>query len=455
MREMNFRGSSSIDAEAVAGGPLTVTQFNAIARQLIERNLPLLWIAGEISNFTRAPSGHCYFTLKDERAQVRCVMFRSRLQSVEFAPGNGMQVEVRAVPTLYEARGEFQLGVEVMRRAGLGALFEKFTRLKTKLEAEGLFASERKRLIPRFPTHIGVITSPAAAALRDVLTTLRRRMPSIPVVIYPTLVQGESAGTQIAAAIATADARAECDVLILCRGGGSIEDLWAFNEELVARAMAVCRIPIVSGVGHETDFTIADFVADARAATPTGAAEFVSPNRLELYARARVLETRLSRALRGGIEQRIQRIDLLGRQLIHPGARIAHQLRHLGHLHKRLRSAWTRVKDAAIRPLARASYHLAAARPDLNRLRTEQTQLRSRLVRSARQTLEREFALVARLEAHLHHLNPRQVLERGYAIVSTQDGGIVRTSAQLRVGDELRLDFAHGRADAKVSRTQD
>jgi exodeoxyribonuclease VII large subunit len=196
-------------------------------------------------------------------------------------------------------------------------------------------------------------------------------------------------------------------------------------------------------------------VAAARAPTPTGAAEFVSPNRLELNARARVLEARLSRALKGGIEQRVQQIDFLGRQLIHPGARIADQLRHLGHLHNRLRSAWTRVADAAIRPLARASYHLAAARPDLNRLRTEQTQLRSRLVRSARQTLDRKFALVARLEAHLHHLNPRQVLERGYAIVSTQDGEIVRGSAQLRVGDELRLDFARGRADAKVSKTQD
>ena len=297
---MNF-GNPPTDATAIAGGPLTVTQFNAIARQQIERNLPLLWIAGEISNFTRAPSGHCYFSLKDERAQVRCVMFRSRLQNLEFAPGNGMQVEVRAVPTLYEARGEFQLGVENMRKAGLGALFEKFARLKTKLEAEGIFASERKRPVPRFPRRIGVITSPAAAALRDVLTTLRRRMPSIPVIIYPTLVQGDSARTQIAAAIAIAGARAECDVLILCRGGGSIEDLWAFNEESVARAMVASPIPIVSGVGHETDFTIADFVADARAPTPTGAAELVSPNRVELYsARPRAqgaAESRLERAV--------------------------------------------------------------------------------------------------------------------------------------------------------------
>jgi exodeoxyribonuclease VII large subunit len=219
--------------------------------------------------------------------------------------------------------------------------------------------------------------------------------------------------------------------------------------------MIACPIPIVSGVGHETDFTIADFVADARAPTPTGAAEFVSPNRVELYARGRVLKARLSRALKGGIEQRIQQTDFLGRRLIHPGARISDQLRHLGHLHRRLSSAWTSSADAGLRPLARASYRLAAARPDLDRLRTEQTQMRSRLVRSARQTLDRQFAMVASLEAHLHHLNPRQVLERGYAIVSTQDGEIVRSSAQLRVGDELRLDLARGRADAKVSKTQD
>ena len=451
---MNF-GDPPTDATAIAGGPLTVTQFNAIARQQIERNLPLLWIAGEISNFTRAPSGHCYFSLKDERAQVRCVMFRSRLQSLEFAPGNGMQVEVRAVPTLYEARGEFQLGVENMRKAGLGALFEKFVRLKTKLEAEGIFASERKRPVPRFPRRIGVITSPAAAALRDVLTTLQRRMPLIPVIIYPTLVQGDSARTQIAAAIAIAGARAECDVLILCRGGGSIEDLWAFNEESVARAMVASPIPIVSGVGHETDFTIADFVADARAPTPTGAAELVSPNRVELYSGARALKARLSRALKDSIEQRIQQVDFLGRRLIHPGARIADQLRHLGHLHNRLRSAWTNRADAASRPLARASYRLAATRPDLDGLRAEQTQLRSRLARAARQTLDREMALVARLQAHLHHLDPRQVLERGYAIVSAQNGEIVRSGTQLRVGDEVRLDFARGHADAKVSKTQD
>jgi exodeoxyribonuclease VII large subunit len=342
-----------------------------------------------------------------------------------------------------------------MRRAGLGVLFEKFARLKAKLEAEGLFAPERKRAIPRFSRRIGVITSSSAAALRDVLTTLRRRMPSIPVVIYPTLVQGDTAAMQIAAAIAAASARAECDVLILCRGGGSIEDLWAFNEEVVARAMAACPIPIVTGVGHETDFTIADFVADARAPTPTGAAEFVSPNRVELSARARVLRARLGQAVKRGLEQRMQQADFLGRRLIHPGERIDDQLRQLTHLRSRLRLAWARNADAARLPLTRIAYRLAATLPDLDRLRAEQAQLRSRLIRSAGQALERQRALVSRLEAHLYHLSPRQVLERGYAIVSTANGQIVRGSGQLRAGDEVGLEFAHGRADARVTGTQD
>ena len=236
-------------AAAPSGRPLSVTQLNAMARQLVERSLPLLWVAGEISNFTRAASGHCYFSLKDERAQVRCVLFRSRVQGLEWTPGNGMQVEVRAAPSLYEPRGEFQLNVDFMRRAGLGALFEKFARLKERLEREGLFDRRLKRPLPRHPASVGVVTSSRGAALRDVLTTLRRRMPAIEVVIYPTLVQGEGAAQQIVAALASAGARAECDVVIVCRGGGSIEDLWCFNDEAVARAIRACPIPVVSGVG--------------------------------------------------------------------------------------------------------------------------------------------------------------------------------------------------------------
>ncbi|HEU5283357.1 MAG TPA: exodeoxyribonuclease VII large subunit [Burkholderiales bacterium] len=436
-----------------SGVPLSVTQLNAIARQLLERNLPLLWVAGEISNCTRAPSGHLYFSLKDERAQVRCVLFRGRAQYLDWNPGNGMQVEVRAAPSLYEPRGEFQLTVDFMRRAGLGVLFEKFARLKAKLEQEGLFASGRKRPLPRHPARIGLVTSPRAAALRDVLSTLRRRLPRLPVVIYPAPVQGEGAGAQVAAAIRTAGERRECDVLILCRGGGSIEDLWAFNEEPVARAMAACPIPIVTGVGHETDFTIADFVADVRAPTPTAAAELASPDRAELAARLRAVEGRAQRCLLRALEQRTQQVDFLARRLVHPGRWIEERRRHLAHLCNRLGSALARGVAGRALPVSRLAHRLAAAAPDFDRLRREQGHLRARLVRAQQVRMDRRAEHLARLRSHLAHLDPRQVLQRGYSIVTTEQGGIVRSSAELRAGDAVRLEFGQGEAGARITRT--
>ncbi len=257
---------------------LPVSLLVSSARLILERHLGLCWVSGEISNFTRAASGHCYFNLKDDQAQVRCVFFRHKAQHAGFALKDGLQVEVRATPSIYEARGEFQLNVEVVRLAGVGALYERFARLKARLEAAGWFAEERKRPLPAHPRAVGIVTSLRAAALRDVLTTLRRRWPALPVIIYPAGVQGASAAPELAAAIRTANARAEVDVLIVCRGGGSIEDLWPFNEEIVAQAIFDSALPVVSGVGHETDFTICDFVADVRAPTPTAAAELVSPD---------------------------------------------------------------------------------------------------------------------------------------------------------------------------------
>lgn len=259
------------------GGPavLSVSQLLRSARDMLERRFPLQWIAGEVSNLRPAASGHLYFTIKDESAQVDCVMFKSRAAVLDWEPADGLRVEVRALVTLYEPRGRFQLNVEGMRRAGLGPLYERFLKLKDKLEREGLFDADAKRPIPEHPAQIGVVTSLAAAALRDVLTTLRRRNPSIPVVVYPAPVQGEGAAAKLVQAFAAANARAECDVLLLVRGGGSIEDLWQFNEESLARAIRASAIPVVVGVGHETDFTIADFAADARAPTPTAAAEHI------------------------------------------------------------------------------------------------------------------------------------------------------------------------------------
>ena len=257
---------------------LTVSALNQAVARTLERSFPLAWVSGEISNFTRAASGHWYFTLKDDAAQVKSVMFRGRAQYAGFMPREGDKVEVRALVTLYAARGDYQLNVESIRRAGVGNLYEAFLQLKEKLAAEGMFDADRKRPLPQFARTIGIVTSPQAAALRDILTTLRRRAPHVCVILYPTPVQGEGAAQKIAQAISTASMRAECDVLLVCRGGGSIEDLWSFNHEHVARAIAACSMPVVAGVGHETDFTIADFAADVRAPTPTAAAELVSPD---------------------------------------------------------------------------------------------------------------------------------------------------------------------------------
>jgi exodeoxyribonuclease VII large subunit len=410
---------------------ISVTELNRYARELIERNLPLTWVAGEISNCKRYDSGHCYFTLKDAQAQVDCVMFRNRFQLLGWAPQDGMRVEVRALPTLYEARGKYQLNVDTMRRGGLGALYEAFERLKAKLEREGLFDPARKRPVPRFPRAIGVVTSLQAAALRDVLTTLRRRMPRLPVVIYPAPVQGPGAAERIAAAIGIASARGDCDVLLVCRGGGSIEDLWAFNEEVVARAILTCAIPVIAGVGHETDSTIADFVADVRAPTPTAAAALACPSCADLVTllarQARVLQ----RVTRRGLEDRMQRLDYLTRRLVHPGERIRHQAGELKHLASRLTAVWQhRLEDA----------------------QWETRDLGTKLREAARRGLESAQALVVRLDASLRHLNPRSVLERGYSITESP-GGIVRDGSKLAVGEDVTITFARGWAGAQVRRT--
>ena len=260
---------------------LTVTALNAQVARLLERSFPLTWIGGEISNFTRASSGHWYFTLKDDAAQVRAVMFRGKAQYAGFIPREGDKVEVRALVTLYGARGDYQINVEAIRRAGVGALFDAFLRLKDKLGAQGWFDQDRKRPLPLFARSIGIVTSPQAAALRDILTALKRRAPHVRVVLYPAPVQGQGAAERIANAIATASHRAEVDVLLVCRGGGSIEDLWSFNEEIVAHAIGNCSMPVIAGIGHETDFTIADFTADLRAATPTAAAELAATPRAD------------------------------------------------------------------------------------------------------------------------------------------------------------------------------
>jgi exodeoxyribonuclease VII large subunit len=431
---------------------VSVSELNRLARELLERKLPLMWVRGELSNLKRYDSGHCYFTLKDQDAQVDCVIFRHRLQHLDWRPENGMQVEVRACPTLYEARGKFQLNVEAMRRSGLGALYEAYEKLKQRLDREGLFDPQGKRPLPAFPRAIGVVTSLQAAALRDVLTTLKRRMPPASIIVYPAPVQGEGAAQKIAGAIGMAAGRAECDVLIVCRGGGSIEDLWAFNEEVVARAIHACPIPVITGIGHETDFTIADFVADVRGPTPTGAAEIATPDCVELERKLSHWRQRLSRVALRALEQRMQRLDYLSRRLVHPRERIRERLAALRHLVARLRACWHSALQERVWHVRELGAQVKSARIDPPRMLREQQELARRLQHAVNRRLETAAGVLSRTEAHLKHLSPQHVLERGYSITSTSGGRIVRDSAEIARDEAVRITFARGWATAQVKR---
>ena len=430
---------------------ISVSELNRLAKDALEQNLPLTWVAGEISNFKRYDSGHCYFTLKDAQAQVDCVMFRHKLQYLNWLPESGMQVEVRAYPTLYEARGKFQLNVEGVRRAGLGALYEAFERLKARLEKEGLFDAGRKRAPPRFPRAVGVVTSLQAAALRDVLTTLRRRLPMLPIIIYPSPVQGEGAAGKIAQMITIAGARGECDVLIVCRGGGSIEDLWAYNEEVVARAIYACPLPVITGIGHESDFTIADFVTDVRAATPTAAAERAVPDRADLGQQLKYQYDGLKRSMKRHLEDHMQRLDYLSRRLQHPGERIRNRLLHLNHLEARLGGGWRRQHETASWRVRELAQRHGFARPDLAALGRLGAELARRLGEAARGGMKTAATRLTAAEAHLRHLNPQLVLERGYSITETGAGHIVRDSAVLAARAEVKITFAKGWVAAQVT----
>ncbi len=412
---------------------LTVSSFASRIQRALEEALPAVWIQGEISNFTEATSGHWYFNLKDANAQIRCVMFRSRNQRLDWHPRNGLAIELKGPTTFYPPNGSCQITVESMRQAGVGKLFEAFTQLKEKLAAEGLFDEALKQPFPAHPMTIGIITSPAAAALRDVLTTLKRRSPATQIILYPTPVQGEGAAAQIARAIETAGQRAECDVLILCRGGGSIEDLWAFNEEIVARALAACPVPVIAGIGHETDFTIADFVADRRAPTPTAAAELVSTDRQGLLRQLAALGQRMGTLLQRRVEREGMRLDLVLRRL---QSTSRHTLQReelkLGRLRQRLVHPGERLRQ--------------------QKLGLEG--LRQRLSRAGKQHTERQRQTLQRLEAGLTHLNPEAVMSRGFSIVRNPAGAIIRSSHEIAAGQALEIAFAQGHAQAQVTQTE-
>ncbi|MGK5067179.1 exodeoxyribonuclease VII large subunit [Janthinobacterium sp. RT4P48] len=442
------------DSGFAAPPVLTVSALNQAVARLLERSFPLTWIAGEISNFTRAASGHWYFTLKDDGAQVRAVMFRGRAQYAGFTPREGDKVEVRALVTLYGARGDYQINVEAIRRAGVGALYEAFQRLKEKLAAQGLFDQERKRAIPMFARSIGIVTSPQAAALRDVLTALQRRAPHVAIILYPTPVQGQQAPEKIAHAIRTASARAECDVLLVCRGGGSIEDLWSFNDEAVAHAIADCSMPVISGVGHETDFTIADFAADLRAATPTAAAELAATPRADWLASLRADATDLRRAMRRRLDDAAQTLDRHNRRLLNPTAQLQQQ-------RLQLLALSTAMTHAARAPVIQSQHALERLRSRWAALRPDATVPRARLAEAQRrggaamaQLLTQRRHRLDGLAAQLELLNPQRTLERGYAILRDEKGAIVRSPAQLQARQNVNVRLAKGSAQVGIASVQ-
>lgn len=434
----------------------SVSEFVLQIRTLIERNCPLGWISGEVSNLVQAASGHIYFTLKDERAQIRCAMWRSKAQLLGFRLSEGMRVEVRAQATVYEARGDLQLSVESIRRAGLGSLFEAFLRLKAKLEAEGLFDAARKREIPARPAGIAIVTSASGAALHDILTILRRRAPSLPVTLYPTLVQGDAAAAQIAAAIALADSRAKQDgnaLLLVCRGGGGMEDLWAFNHEAVARAIAACQLPVISGVGHETDTTLADFAADLRAPTPSAAAEIASAGWFALRQQLPELGRALQKQMQQRINQSSQRMDDLQRRLVHPRTRLTRSSEHLAILGRQLQQMMrARQREARLRlesMTARLRICAPQTQPRFDDIAKLDIALQRAFTHRFDATRQRTVHLAARLEG----LNPDAVLARGYAIVRNGSGVIMRDSSSSQTGDPLEIQLARGRLKARVDKT--
>ncbi len=427
---------------------VTVSQLNRLVADLLEEALPLQMVRGEISNFVRAASGHWYFSLKDSSAQLRAVMFRGRAQTVGFMPREGVQVEVRGQVTLYQARGDFQLVVDSMRQAGAGNLYQQFLLLKEKLQAEGLFDAERKKPLPTAPKAIGVITSASGAALHDVLSTLARRAPAMPVYIFPSQVQGVDAPDRMIAAIRAAQLHGQCSVLLLVRGGGSIEDLWAFNDERLARVIAACPIPIISGVGHESDFTIADFIADQRAPTPTAAAVLAVADRREQWARLQQSTRALSQAWRRQFQNQEQRLDYAARMLRPPSAQWRERLLQLQGLGNRLRAAMNLQWTRAAHRFERAESRLRA--PDVESRQARVSQLQHRLGAAASAASQAGALQLHQLERRLRQASPQNTLLRGYSIVRKPGGGVIRQSTEVSQGESLEVMLAEGRLLTRV-----
>ncbi|BFT82623.1 exodeoxyribonuclease VII large subunit [Enterobacter pseudoroggenkampii] len=432
----------------------TVSRLNQTVRLLLEQEMGQVWISGEISNFTQPSSGHWYFTLKDDTAQVRCAMFRNSNRRVTFRPQHGQQVLVRANITLYEPRGDYQIIVESMQPAGEGLLQQKYEQLKARLSAEGLFDQQNKKKLPS-PAHcVGVITSKTGAALHDILHVLKRRDPSLPVIIYPTAVQGDDAPGQIVRAIELANARQECDVLIVGRGGGSLEDLWSFNDERVARAIFASLIPVVSAVGHETDVTIADFVADLRAPTPSAAAEVVSRNQLELLRQIQNGQQRLEMAMDYFLANRTRRFTQLHHRLQqqHPQLRLARQQTVLERLRQRMNVAVDAQLKRAVSRQQRVTQRLNQQNPQpkIYRAQTRIQQLEYRLAETLRARLSTTRERFGNAVTHLEAVSPLSTLARGYSVTTATDGKVLKQTKQVNTGDVLTTRLSDGWVESEV-----
>jgi len=437
----------------------TVSRLNREARAVLEGSFPLLWVEGEVSNLSRPASGHLYFTLKDPAAQVRCAMFRPKRLLLRFHPANGQHVLVRARVSLYEGRGDFQLIVEHMEPAGEGALRLEFERLKQKLAAEGLFDEAAKRPLPAFPGQVGLVTSPSGAAIRDLLSVLRRRFPALPVVVYPAQVQGEGAAEALVQALALADRRSECDVLILARGGGSLEDLVAFNDEGLARAIRRSRIPVVTGIGHEIDFTIADLAADHRGATPSAAAELVSPSADHLAHRLMAFAQRLESAERRQLSLSRQRLSAVARHLglLHPLGRLQRLQQRADDLERRLTAALTRGLGQERSRLTGLSTRLNAASPSgsLERARLASRALGQRLRRTVPGQIAARRERLVWLVQLLETLSPLGTLSRGYAIVRLlPERRLLRRARDVMPGDRIEASLAEGTLTARIEEVE-
>ncbi|CRG49091.1 MULTISPECIES: exodeoxyribonuclease VII large subunit [Yersinia pseudotuberculosis complex] len=442
-------------SQSSASSIFTVSRLNQTVRELLEREMGQIWLTAEISNFSQPASGHWYFTLKDDRAQVRCAMFRNSNRRTTFRPQNGQQVLVRASITLYEPRGDYQLIAESMQPAGDGLLQQQFEQLKQQLAAEGLFDQSQKQPLPRPAKQVGVITSASGAALHDVLHVLQRRDPSLPVIIYPTSVQGVDAPLQIVRAIQLANLRAECDVLIVGRGGGSLEDLWSFNDERVARAIFNSHIPIVSAVGHETDVTIADFVADLRAPTPSAAAELVSRNQIELVRQIQGQQQRMEMAMDYYLAQRNQQFTRLEHRLQqqHPHLRLSRQQTLLLKLQRRLEeSAQTQIRLLSKRT-ERLQQRLQQVQPQgqihryNQRVQQQEYRLRQAVERQLNGYRQRFGIACSQLEA----VSPLATLARGYSVTQTPAGALLKTTKQVQAGDKLTTRLQDGWVESEIT----